>query len=98
MMDTVGTDKEYKKKQKALQKRVKSLGVDNPVVKKAVKRLEPSRDAYEDFEIVHELVSAAYSEYEGQGNLKTCMSDLGKAISKAAAKVGNKKDDLADDF
>lgn len=84
MPSKVGIDKEYKKKQKVLQKKVKKLGTENPVVKEAVKRLKPKRDAYEDFEVVHELVSAAYSKYEEQGNLNECMSNLGKAILKAA--------------
>lgn len=79
-------DKEYKQKQKALQKRVKKLGTDNPIVKKAVKRLD-LKDTYEDFEIVHELVAAAYATYSDGGNLNKCMLDLGRAIVKAAGSV-----------
>lgn len=78
-------DTQYKKKQKALQKKVKSLGTDNPVVERAVDSLDPKRDAYEDFEPVHELVSAACSEYQENGDLKGTLKNLGKAIAKLAS-------------
>jgi len=83
-----------KKRKKAMQSRLKKLGADNPVVKQAIKKNEPKRDAYEDFEIVHELVSASYSKYaEGEGSLKECVSNLGEAITKAAGNIKGNSDD-----
>lgn len=82
MPSEVGMDNEYKKKQKVLQQKVKKVGTKNPVVKEAVKRLDPKRDTYEDFEPVHELVSAAYAMYTDGGNLEKCLLDLGRAITK----------------
>jgi len=80
-----------KKRKKAMQNRLKKLGADNPVVKQAIKKNEPRRDAYEDFEIVHELVAAAYSGYaEGGGSLKESVANLGTAISKAAGNLKGK--------
>ena len=90
-------DKSYEKRQKVLLKKVKKLNNDNPVVEEAIENLNPKRDTYADFEVVHELVSAAYAKYDEQGNLKECMVNLGKAITEAATKVG-KVDELAEDY
>lgn len=77
----------YKKKQRAMQGRLRKLDTKNPVVKKAIKKNEPKRDAYEDFDIVHELVSAAYAEYadgDSKKSLHDCFLNLADAIRKAA--------------
>lgn len=77
---------DYKKRQKALKQRVEKLP-SNPVTDKAVERLEPNDNLYEDFEIVHELVSAAFAEYEMKGNLKRTLKNLGDAIISASKKA-----------
>jgi hypothetical protein len=85
-----------KKRRKAMQSRLKALGMDNPVVKRAVKRNEP-KDAYDDFEIVHELVSSAYAKYaDGEEPLNKCLLSLADAIKKAAGKKGSKRNDDGD--
>jgi hypothetical protein len=73
-----------------MQKRLSKIDKENPVVKKAIKDQEPS-DPYGDFEVVHDLVSAAFSIYAEHGNLKKCMKDLGDAITKAASTASSKK-------
>ena len=90
----IDEDKEYEKKQKAMKKRLVALGKENPVVQKAIERQEP-HDSMEAFEIVHELVSAAMSEYEEKGGSPAqCMKNLGKAIVVASAKMKNKNGDV----
>lgn len=91
-------DKEMKKKREAMKKRLSSINDSNPVVDKAIKKQDPN-DAYEDFDIVNELVSAAMAKYsEDGGSLSQCMKDLGKAIISAASKVSksNASDNEAD--
>lgn len=82
-------DDDNKKRKKAMQTRLKKLGTANPVVKEAVDRNKPKEDrAYEKFDIVHELVSAAFSEFaEGEMTLKESMANLAKAIDKASKTV-----------
>lgn len=58
----------YKKKQKALKQRVE----------------KSSEDLYADFEIVHDLVSSAFAEYEISGNLAKTLKSLGRQILNAA--------------
>lgn len=86
MRPEASLSKEEKQRKEAMQKRLEKIDKDNPVVKKAIKNQEPS-DPYEDFEVVHELVSAAFGTYSEKGNLKQCMLDLGDAIIKAAKNI-----------
>jgi len=92
-------DKDMEKKHKAMAKRLKSLGSDNTVVAKAIKKNSSKGfDAYEDFEIVHELVSAAMAEYADNGDsLSHCMKELGKAIVQASAKLAKQNGDVDED-
>ena len=91
-------DEDSKKRKKAMQTRLKKLGTDNPVVKKAVEKNQPREDkAYEKFEIVHELVSAAFSEFaEGKFTMKESMLNLSKAIKQAAGTVKENSDHNSD--
>jgi len=87
------TDEDAKKRKKVMQGRLKKLGADNPVVKKAIAKIEPD-EAYEDFEIVHDLVSAAFSKYaEGEGSLKKCLVNLANAIKGVAGKMDSNDTD-----
>lgn len=95
-METIGDGKSYEKRQKAMQGRLKKIGLDNPVVKQAYKESQPRRDKWEDFDIIHKLVTAAQRNYEADGNLKQCLLKLGEAIKQAAGQVkngGNSPDD-----
>ena len=98
-MSSANWEKEQEKKKKAMAKRLKGLGNDNVVVDKAIKKNEKkSMDAYEDFDIVHELVSAAMAEYSDNGtSLSQCMKDLGKAIIQASAKLAKENGDVDED-
>lgn len=78
-------DKEYKKRQAAMKKRLKSLGSDNPVVSQAIKDNEPQRDTYKEFAVVDELVSAARNKYRVDGNFKACVQNLSEALGKLAS-------------
>lgn len=92
-------DDEREKRNKAMQSRLKKLDTDNPVVKKAIKKNQPRRD--EEFDVVNELVSAAFSEFsEGDGSLKESMLNLSKAISSASGKIkgSSHNSDHDDDF
>lgn len=84
MMDVENVmDKSYKKRQAALRKRLALLPKDNPVVKKAKKRLnrEDESDRYAEFEVVHDLVSSASAEFvDGEMSFKVAVKNLGEAL------------------
>lgn len=89
------------KRKKVMQTRLKKLGTANPVVERAVKKNNPEREgAYDDFDIVHELVSAAYAKYaESDEPLSECLLSLADALKKAAGNTDDEEDtsDEADD-
>lgn len=89
MRPEVALDKEIKQRREAMKKRLEKLG-ENPIVEKAIENQEPEEDLYEDFEIVHELVSAAFATYSEKKNLKKCMKELGESIVKASQQLGSK--------
>ena len=96
MLESTNMDKEMKKRQQAMRDRLSSLK-KNPVVDQALKQTQPKQDSWETFRPVEELVSAARVKYEGDGELKTCLTHLGNAIldlakSKTLDSPVNKKD------
>ena len=78
------TNKEHKKRQEAMKKRLQTLGTGNPVVKQAIEENEPKRDVYKEFAVVDELVSAARNKYRVDGDFKTCIRNLAEALGKLA--------------
>jgi hypothetical protein len=89
-------DKEMEKKRKAMQKRLSALGPGNPIIKEAIKRMDPKESSWEKFEIVEKLVSGAREKFEATGNFGECMKNLGEAISKLATNNTSKKDEDED--
>ena len=77
-------DKENKKRQEAMKKRLQALGIGNPVVKQAIEENEPKRDVYKEFAVIDELVNAARNKYRVDGDFKTCVRHLAEALGKLA--------------
>jgi len=93
MMDSpmMAMDKEMKKKKEAMKKRLASLGMDNPVVKSAMKSQDPMQHdkKWQEWNVVDELVSAARRKYfDGEGeSMGKCVGNLADALSKLASKA-----------
>ena len=84
-------DKEMKKKQEAMKKRLASLGTGNPVVKMAMEEQDPEKHEklHQEFAPVDELVMAARKKFMEDGNFKACIRNLADALGKLAGAKGS---------
>ena len=88
-------EKEHKKKHEAMLKRIKGLGVDNPVVKGVTEEDNQNKQEmhkYEDWEPVRMLQREAFEQYE-KGDLTFDKSLL--ALASALFKLAGKSTKLA---
>src|SRR3990167_10570392 len=84
-------DKEMKKKQEAMKKRLASLGTGNPVVKMAIEEQDPEKHQklHQQFAPVDELVMAARKKFMDDGDFKTCIRNLAEALGRLAGAKGS---------
>src|SRR3990167_8466863 len=85
------TDKEYKKRQEAMKKRLAALRTDNPVVKMAIEEQDPEKHQklHQQFAPVDELVMAARKKFMDDGDFKTCIRNLAEALRRLAGAKGS---------